>query len=389
MAQGRSTGRGGRAPHMNVIAVTGTSGKTTTAWLTASVLCEAGLHVGVISDLGCVDADGALAPPLERGRPDAVAARLARLERGGCAHAVVEVAHESVAAGVLGRDGCRTVVVTGRARGGPDARSMQTPLARFIAGALAPDGCLVVPPDPALVPLIAAAARRRGRTALVAGLSEACDVAARPVERGLYGQTFLVAAAGQVMPVAVDVPVASYARNAACAIAVGLRHGVPLDVAARGVEAAGSVAGRVERLDRGQDFAAFLDTPPNRHALASTLASLRRLTPGRLAVVADQRCVDGLGSAGFARPVRRRCDDVVVVPSGVLDDGADEAALAAYARVDLLLGRLGARDCLLVLGAPAAGGTPDGGVPLATLVDGWIRLAHPPRGARVGPGRAA
>lgn len=389
MAHARSTGRGGRAPQMNVIAVTGTSGKTTTAWLTASVLCEAGLHVGVISDLGCVEADGTLAPPLERGRPDAVAARLARLERGGCAHAVVEVTHEAFAAGVLGRDGCRTVVVTGRARGGPDARSAQTPLRRFIAGALAPDGCLVAPPDPGLAPLFAAAARRRGRTALVAGLSEACDVAARPVERGLYGQTFLVAAAGQVMPVAVDVPVASYARNAACAIAVGLRHGVPLDVAARGVEAAGSVAGRVERLDRGQDFAAFLDTPPNRHALASTLASLRRLTPGRLAVVADQRCVDGLGAAGFARPVRRRADDVVVVPAGVLDDGADEAALAAYARVDLLLGRLGARDCLLVLGAPAADGPPDGGVPLATLVDGWIRLAHPPRGVRAGPGRAA
>ena len=43
---------GDPARRMRVIAVTGTSGKTTTAWLTAAVLSEGGARVGVLSDLG-------------------------------------------------------------------------------------------------------------------------------------------------------------------------------------------------------------------------------------------------------------------------------------------------------------------------------------------------
>jgi UDP-N-acetylmuramoyl-L-alanyl-D-glutamate--2,6-diaminopimelate ligase len=377
---------------MRLIAVTGHSGKTTTAWLVASVLGEAGLQVGVVSDLGCVDADGTLAAPPDRTRPDDIVAWISRLARGGCTHAVVEVPHDALALGVLGRRTCHGVVVTGAARGPRDERPSRSLLERRAVAALAADGWLVAPPDRGLHGLCAAAADRGIGNRIVAGLDDSCDVSMRPVERGLHGQTLLVSAAGQVVPVAVDPPVASFARNAACAAAIGVSLGLPLDVAARGIEAAGSVAGRVERLDRGQDFAAFLDAPSNRHALASTLASLRRLTPGRLAVVAEQGLVDRLGAAGFARPVRRRCDDVVVVPPGVLDDVADEAALAAYARIDLMLGRLGRRDCLLVLGSPAGParrGRPAAGVPLATLVDGWLRLAHPPQRVAAGPRRAA
>jgi len=45
---------------MRLIAVTGTSGKTTTTWLTAAVLAEAGLRVGVLSDHGCLGPDDSL-----------------------------------------------------------------------------------------------------------------------------------------------------------------------------------------------------------------------------------------------------------------------------------------------------------------------------------------
>ena len=375
MSGSRFSSGGGSCRRMRVVAVTGPGGKTTTAWLAASVLAEAGLHVGVVSDLGCVDADGSLVAPPDLGRPGAWGGWVERLADGGCTHAVIEVPLAALANAMVGPDACDVVVVTGASRAGqPGAPAFS----RHIAAALAPGGCLVAPDLPRLAPVFAAAARRGGRTCLTAGLDGACDVSARPVSRGLHGQTFLAAAAGQVVAVSVDPPVASFARNAMCAAAVGLFHGVPLHVAARGIEAAGAVAGRVERLDRGQDFVAFLDTPPDCHTLASTLASLRRLTPGRLAVVAEQRFVDRLGVDGFAGPVRRRCDEVVVAPDGVLADDPDEAAVAAYARIDRLLGRLGADDCLLVL---EGGGTAprDGGAALATLVDGWLRLACPPR----------
>ena len=374
------------ARRMRVVAVTGVVGKTTTAWLTAAVLSEAGLRVGVVSDLGCVGTDGVVCGPPDRRRPAAVAEWLERLEADGCTHAVVEVSPETVAAGVIGRDSCRAVVVTGLARG---RQAGTAALVRRIATVIAPGGCLIVPRTRGLEGLLAGVARRDGRTCLTAGIESGCDVLARPVERGLHGQMCLASGGGQVVPVSMDVPVASFARNAMCAAAAGLCLGVPLDTAARGIEAAGCVAGRVERLDRGQEFAAFLDAPPDRRALASTLASLRRLTSGRLAVVAERRLVDAIGAEGFAGPVRRTCDDVVVMPSDVLDDDADGEAIAAYARVDRVLGKLGTGDCLLALGASAAPGPRDGGgVPVATLVDGWLRLAHPPRRFAAGP-RAA
>lgn len=391
MSAPRISSRDRAASRLRLIAVTGTAGKTTTAWLAASVLAEAGFRVGVASDLGCIDADGALANPLDQRRPEALGAWVARVAAGGCTHAVVEVSADLLEAGALARGSCAAVVVTGFPRAARHAGPSRDALSRRILGTLAPAGCLVAACGRGSDRLLAAVARRGGISCLTAGLDGASDVNARPVERGLHGQTVLASAAGQVVPLAIDVPVASFVRNALCAAAVGLCHGVPLDIAARGIEAAGCVAGRVERLDRGQDFAAFLDAPRTRGALASTLASLRRLTPGRLAVVAEQRLVDRMGASAFAGPVRRRCDDAVVVPSDVLDEEADAAASAAYARVDRLLGRLGSGDCLVVLGGAGLPGGPrhGGGVPLATLVDGWLRLAHPPRSLSAGRRRAA
>ena len=82
----------------------------------------------------------------------------------------------------------------------------------------------------------------------------------------------------------------------------------------------------------------------------------------------------------------------VVLPAGVLAEGAGSRELAAYARIDRLLSQVGPHDCVLVIGSrPQPAGDPgDRGepqFPLAGLVDSWLQLAHPPvapfRGRRV------
>ncbi len=367
---------------MRVIAVTGTSGKTTTAWLTAAVLAEAGLRVGVLSDLGCLSADDSLPERDDYSRPALLAAWLSRLAADNCTHAVVEVSSEMLAAQALAGVRCDTLVVTNLAVAHLAAhgtgRAYRDIQARATA-ALAPDGCLVTCQGPA-------DGRLRGgidptATYLTAGLAADCDVWARPVEQSLWGRTFLLGCGGQRVPVTVDNPVRPFVRNAVLAAAVGARYGVPLDRAARGLEAAGSVPGRVERLDCGQDAAVFVDSPTSPHALAATLGSLRRLTSGRLVVVAEKRLAHRLGGRGFGRRVARWCDDCELVPDTILDVAADERALSCYARIDALLSGLGRDDCLLVTGGLRRGrrgrGTPAGRFPLAELVQGWLRLAHP------------
>jgi hypothetical protein len=184
-----------------------------------------------------------------------------------------------------------------------------------------------------------------------------------------------------MLPLTLDPPVVPFVRDALLALAVGARYGIALHVAARGLEAAGTVPGRVERVDRGQDAAVFLDMPSSGHALSATLSSLRRLTSGRLAVVAEQWLLERLGSDEFGHVVARHCDACVLVPPAVLDEDAGISDLAAYDQIDRLLGSLETGDSLLVLGdskMPGDGpGTPEAGrFSLANLVDGWLQVAH-------------
>lgn len=367
---------------MRVIAVAGTSGKTTTAWLTAAVLAEAGLRVGVLSDLGCLSADDAMPVSADYARPATLAAWLARFADDACSHAIVEVSSEMLAAWALAGVRCDTVVVTNLAParlGRHGTGRAYLDICRRAVEGLAPGGCLVTGLDAAgRKPLLRRAAP--GTTCLTAGLAADCDAWASPVEGSLWGRTFLLGCGGQRVPVAVDTPVVPFVRDAVLAAAVGARYGVPLAQAARGLESAGAVPGRVERIDCGQSAAVFVDVPSTGHALAATLGSLRRLTPGRLAVVAEERLARRLGRAVFRRQVARWCEDCELVPDSILDEAADDRTLASYARVDALLSGLGRGDCLLVAGGMrrrSGPGTPAGRFPLATLVQGWLRLAHP------------
>lgn len=378
---------GDPAQRLRVTAITGTSGKTTTAWLTASVLAEAGLRVGVVSDLGCLDGDGLepAAAPIEA--PAALAGCLARIAASGCTHAVVEVSSRMLAEHALAGMECETVVVTNLAEAHLDVHGSLDAYHEIkgrILDCLAVDGCLIVNADDERLARLAR--RRLGDRAdariLTAGLAGG-DITATPVDRSLFGQTFLMQAAGHSVPVAVPTPVPSFVRDALLAAAIGARHRVPLEVAARGIEAAGCVAGRLERLDRGQEFATFLDRPTSGHALATTLSGLRRLTPGRLVVITDEAVAGDLGGGRrFGRRAAKWCDACVVAPDAIAADGADDRALAAYAEVDRLLSSLGAGDCLLVLGHVGTDSPGDDPhvdrLPLTRVIDGWLQLAHQP-----------
>lgn len=377
---------GDPATRLRIVAVTGTSGKTTTVWLAAAVLAEAGLRVGVLSDLGCLDAESTQPERSDLSRPEVLAAWLRRLVESGCTHAVVELSGRMLAAQSLAGVACGTVVVTNLATAHRDACGTvqaHEAIKERILASLGPDGCLVFNADD---PRVAQLAERHEGDRVAVGLGVSADVTAVPVERTLAGQTVLVVAGGHTAVVMIEPPTVGFARDALFASAVGLRHRIPLERVGRGLEAAGGVPGRLERIDRGQDAAVFVDHPTSGHALAATLASLRRLTPGRLVLIAEKRVVAGFGPARrFASRAARWCDTTVVVPATVLDDHADNAAVAAYARIEKVLATATAGDCVLVLGrVPAGRGLPgDPGDPavadtVAALVDGWLQLAHPP-----------
>jgi UDP-N-acetylmuramyl tripeptide synthase len=385
---------GDPARNMRVIAITGTSGKTTTAWLTASVLAEGGFSVGVLSDLGCLDGDSTAPVPAAFDRPAELAAWLGRLAASGCTHAVIEVSSAMLARHALAGVSCDAVVVTNLASAHLDRHGTigaYHEIKARILDSLGEDGCLIANLDDARVRRLVARhaegrrapARASLRRTVGVALNRRADLTATAVERDLCGQTFLLRHAGDAAAVGVTVPVASFVRDALLAAAVGIGQGVPMELVARGLESTGGVPGRLDRIRRGQEVHVFVDQPTSGHALASTLTSLRRLTPGKLIVLAEEKALGTLGGGRrFAERVSRWCNDCLIAPEGVLDAGAGSRQLAAYARIDRLLSGLGSRDCVLLVGANLVPG-PDPGdpgepqVPLAVLVDAWLELAHP------------
>ena len=368
---------------MRVIAVAGTSGKTTTTWLTAAALAEAGHRVGVLSDLGCLGPDDAEAAPDDVSSPAALARWLARLAAGGCSHAVVEVSSRMLAAHATAGMVCDTVVVTNLAGAHLDQHGSHRAYRKImtrIMDTLPEEGCLVTGMNPRQRGRLLAAAPESA-TCLTAGLSPDCDVWARPVEGSLFGRTFLMGCGGQMVPVTTDTPTVPFVRDTLLAAAVAARYGVTLERACRGIEATKGVPGRLERIDRGQETPVFVDGPSSMHSVSATLSSLRRLTSGRLVVLADERLAERLGGRRFGRRLEKWCDEWLFVPESVVSDDPSAADIVAYARVDRLLASLGPHDCAVVLGdvprGPAPSGPRAGRASLEILVNGWLQLAHP------------
>ncbi|MFN9369603.1 MAG: Mur ligase family protein, partial [Planctomycetia bacterium] len=309
---------GDPATALRVIAISGTSGKTTTTWLTASVLAEAGLQVGVLSDLGCLDGTSTAPERATYRSPRGLAAWLSRLADSGCTHAVIEVSSRMLTRQVLAGVPCAAVVVTNLDVAHLDLHG--TPAAYHaiktrILDAVTPGGCLIAPPGSGSLGRLRRRARQAGIEIVTAGLTPAAAVTAEPLDRSLHGQTFLLRTAAAAVPVAIGTPVTSFVRDAVLAAAVGGRCGVPLERIARGIESAGSVAGRMERIDRGQDVPVFIDAPTSLHAASATLACLRRLTPRRLVAVAEERWTRAVGLGTSAAWLDRWCDASLVVPT--------------------------------------------------------------------------
>lgn len=378
---------GDPAQALDLIAITGTSGKTTTAWLSAAVLAEAGHSVGILSDLGCLDAGSIEAePPADLSDPHEMVHWLKRLIASGCSHAIIEVSSRMLAYQALVGISCGTVAFTNLASAHLDlhgSKQAYHAIKQRILASLPADGCLVGNADD---PAVSAAAARHPGRKLLAGLRTPADLTASPVERSLAGQTFLLRTGREMMPVAVSTPVASYARNALTAASIGIAHGVPLATIARGLEAVGGVARRLERLDRGQDFACFLDQPSSGHQLASTLASLRHLTGhGRLVAAVDTNVADALEGGGrrskFSSRLLRWCDDCILIPQQLSRKATDDSTrfLAGF---DRALSQLGRGDCLVVVGHHDWGSDPvdPSGERMSAqmLTEGWFRVACPP-----------
>jgi len=101
--------------------------------------------------------------------------------------------------------------------------------------------------------------------------------------------------------------------NALCAVALAAEAGFDPAPVAAAITGSSGVPGRLERIDRGQDFLAIVDYAHKPDALEAALAALRPLTTGRLLLVIGAGGDRDTGKRPLMGAVGARLADVVVV----------------------------------------------------------------------------
>jgi UDP-N-acetylmuramoyl-L-alanyl-D-glutamate--2,6-diaminopimelate ligase len=271
---------------MRTIGVGGTAGKTVTAMLLAAIFEQAGQNVGVMSSVGYSDSLVQTAPQEATPSTDQFADWLARMNTAGCDTAVVELSSRALAERRAAGIELDAAILTNIRR--DQYQRHNTPSGylrtnRRLFSLLKPGGVAVLSADDHrsrnLLPKLKS-------PALTFGLHAEADLSAEVLERHRSEQTFLLCAGEETAVVRTRMIGDYHVANCLAATAVGLAAGVDLGKIVRGLEAIEHVPGRLERLECGQEFGVFVDAAAMPESLALSMQAVRRVTEGRLIVVA-------------------------------------------------------------------------------------------------------
>lgn len=270
-----------------VLGVTGTSGKTTVAHLIESGLCSAGRRAGIIGTVGVRIAGSDVPSALTTPEAPALQGLLAVMAERGVDTAVMEVSSHALELGRV--DGIRFTVggFTNLSRDHLDFHP--TMEAYFEAKARLFDPASPVHAHTAVICVDDDAGR-----AMVTRADAAVTVSAQGNPADWVVQDVVVLDSGLQEFTAVDpagvhhrlriaLPGRYNVANALLALAMLDAVGVSPEQASPGLRTA-TVPGRLELVDRGQDFLAVVDYAHKPGALRAVLETLRR-PEGRLAVV--------------------------------------------------------------------------------------------------------
>ncbi|MFC5151441.1 UDP-N-acetylmuramoyl-L-alanyl-D-glutamate--2,6-diaminopimelate ligase [Streptomyces amakusaensis] len=269
------------------IGITGTSGKTTTAYLMEGGLRAAGRTTGLIGTVETRIGEESLKS--ERTTPEAtdLQALFAVMNERGVEAVAMEVSSHAL---VLGRvDGCVFDIAVFNNLS-PEHMEFHSGMedyfqakAQLFTPARSRRG--VVNLDDAYGRRLAAEASVPVVTFSAEGHPDA-DWRAEEVEVGSQGSSFtVVGPAGERVSARAPLPGPFNVANTLAAVVTLAVAGVAPQTAADGIAAVPGVPGRLERVDEGQPYLAVVDYAHKTDAVESVLRSLRKVTKGRVHIV--------------------------------------------------------------------------------------------------------
>jgi UDP-N-acetylmuramoyl-L-alanyl-D-glutamate--2,6-diaminopimelate ligase len=295
---------------LEVVGVTGTNGKTTTAFLVRHLLEAGGRQTGLLGTVKRVV--GGVEEEVERTTPEAIdlqATFRAMLDGGDRACAMEVSSHALELGRVAGiRFACR--IFTNLTQDHLDFH--QTMEAYFAAKRrlFEDPGLSVVNVDDEYGRRIAAEVH-----CVTFGVEREADYRAREVEFDLMGSRFRCETPDGDVELHSPLPGLFNVQNVLGAVAAARSLGVPTQTIAEALPAFGRVPGRFEPVDEGQDFGVLVDYAHTPEALENVLAAAREVTRGRLHVVFGAGGDRDRGKRPLMGEAARRLADRVLVTS--------------------------------------------------------------------------
>ena len=276
---------GNPSGRLRTVGITGTNGKSTTAWLLDSIFRTAGQRNGLISSIA--HSDGCQRVAADRTTPPAreLAAQLAQMAELDCGTSVVEVSSRALAERRTAGVEFDVAVLTNLRRDHLDYHGSVFNYRRIksrLFEQLKPQGAAVLNADDSASRFVL---QRLNCPVLTVGLHTPAELTATVVERQLGEQTFLLHAGDETAAIQTRMMGDHHVYNCLSAAAVGLLMGLELPMIARGLEAVDSIPGRLEPVVCGQPFGVYIDAARSPDTLAVALRTLRQVTSGRVLCV--------------------------------------------------------------------------------------------------------
>jgi UDP-N-acetylmuramoyl-L-alanyl-D-glutamate--2,6-diaminopimelate ligase len=345
---------------LQMVGVTGTNGKTTTAFLVREVLERARTACGLLGTVKQVV--GGVEEEVERTTPEAIAlqATLRRMLDAGDRACAMEVSSHALALHRCDAIEFEVALFTNLTQ---DHLDFHADMEDYF---LSKRKLFEMEPGTAVVNIDDAYGRRLAEEFECVTFSAegtAADYVARDVSFDAAGAEFTI----DGTPVRTALPGHFNVANALGAFAAAVELGVAPEQAAAALERAGRVPGRFEPVDEGQGFTVLVDYAHTPDSLENVLRAARRLTEGRVIAVfgaggdRDRDKRPKMGRAGaelsdlaVVTSDNPRSEDpeaiVAEVAAGAGEREGVEVEVDRRAAIALALGRAEAGDTVVIAG---------------------------------------
>ena len=275
-----------RAPdsRLGLTAITGTNGKTTTAYLVDSILRAAGRTTAMVGTIEYHLAGKTIAARNTTPESLDLFRMFAELEQLGGTHATLEASSHALALGRLYGMRFHTAAFTNLTRDHLDFHVTMEDY--FAAKCELFQGQGAPPPLHAVINHDDVYGRRipvaTGTRTYCYGIEPGADVRAVDITAAFEGLRFTLQAGDVAFPIVSALTGRMNVYNILAACAVGLSYGLDAGTIAGGIAACRQVPGRFERIDEGQPFLVIVDYAHTDDALRNVIGVARGLHPRRV-----------------------------------------------------------------------------------------------------------